>query len=207
MTQATFLHTAHPGNKSVSGFCSNVPYCGVIHSLHHSLNNLPTGEKNFSFIDIQNLYQGIKERGWKINWHLFRQYLHKKYNVVKAVVFIGFVKGNEWLYAHLRNAGFELSFKETRILKNGQLDNGNCDCELVSYALDAKSEYTKAVIVADDSDYLSTIQRLSRQNKLKLVISSHLLSNTSQQIKRNVSSDMLISIHSLRNQISIINKK
>ena len=84
-------------------------------------------ETNYCFLDAQNLYQGIKERGWKINWYSFRQYLHKKYNVVKAVVFIGFVKGNEWLYTILHDAGFELEFKETRILRNGQLDNGNCD--------------------------------------------------------------------------------
>lgn len=203
MTQSSFFGSSLKGNTPISPFCNTVPYSGVILSLNNSSDCVQFPEKNFAFLDIQNLYQGIKERGWRIHWPSFRQYLHRKYNVVKAIVFIGFIKGNEWLYALLQNAGFELEFRATRILNNGHLDNGNCDCDLVSYVMDTKNEYTKAILIGDDSDYASAIQRLNRQNKLKLIISSHLLENTSQQIKRLVPPDMIISIHKLRNQISL----
>ena len=36
---------------------------------------------NFAFLDMQNLYKGIQERGWKIDWKPFRQYLQDKFNV------------------------------------------------------------------------------------------------------------------------------
>lgn len=159
-------------------------------------------EQNWVFIDLQNLYKGVQERGWKINWYSFRSHLTIKYSAVKAVVFTGFVSGNEWLYRKLTLAGFQVETRPTRILADGTIDGGNCDADLSSFVMDYKTDYTKAIIVADDADYYRTIQSLQRQNKLRLIISSHLLANTSSLIKQAVSRDMLVSIHGLRNQIS-----
>jgi hypothetical protein len=161
-----------------------------------------TQEKNWAFIDIQNLYKGIKERGWTINWKAFRDNLYEKHNVVKAVVFMGFVKRYKWLYKQLEQAGFVLEFREVIELANGKIDGGNVDADLASYVMDYKAEYSKAIIIADDGDYCRTIKSLIRQNKLKLIISSHLLANTSFLIKQAVLPSKLISIHSLRNQIA-----
>jgi len=159
-------------------------------------------EENWVFIDLQNLYKGVQERGWKINWPSFRSHLTHKYSAVKAVIFTGFVSGNEWLYRKLTMAGFQVETRPTRILPDGTIDGGNCDADLASYVMDYKADYSKAIIVADDADYYRTIQSLQRQNKLRLIISSHLLANTSSLIKQAVSRDMLVSIHGLRNQIS-----
>ncbi len=159
-------------------------------------------EYNWAFIDMQNLYKGVQERGWKINWKSFRQHLQDKYNVIKAVVFMGFIKEYQGLYKHIRQAGFVLEFREVKQLENGQIDGGNVDADLASYVMDYKTEYQKAIIIADDSDYCRTIKSLKRQNKLKLIISSHLLRNTSLLIKQSVEPGMLISIHSMRNQVS-----
>ena len=40
--------------------------------------------KDYAFIDAQNLYLGIKELGWKLNFKRFRVYLKEKYGVEKA---------------------------------------------------------------------------------------------------------------------------
>lgn len=158
-------------------------------------------ERNYAFVDAQNLYMGTKLRGWKIHLPSFRRYLRDKYQVAKAIVFIGYIKGNEWIYDLLQNAGFLLEFRQTRVLSNGKFDNGNCDCDLVAYALDAKNEYDKAVIIANDSDYISTIQRLSRQQKLKMVISPQAIETTSYQIKKSVVPELLTSIQDIRSII------
>jgi len=55
----------------------------------------------YAFIDAQNLNLGVKSQGWKLDWEKFRQYLHNKYGVIKAYLFIGQVAGNESLYTFL----------------------------------------------------------------------------------------------------------
>ncbi len=115
---------------------------------------------------------------------------------------MGYIKEYKALYNHLEQAGFSLEFRQVRRLSNGTIDGGNIDADLASYVMDYKFEYTKAVIIADDSDYCRTIKSLNRQNKLKLIISSHLIKNTSGLIKQVITRDQILSIHSLRNQIA-----
>lgn len=156
---------------------------------------------NWACLDLQNLYKGIKNRGWKINWHAFREYLYEVHNVTHAVMFLGFVKGNAWLYKSLRKAGFHLEFRETTRLRDGRIDGGNVDADLTSYVMDHKADYAQAVIVADDGDYQRTLLSLHQQGKLKNVISSHLLARTSHLLRKVLPAEKFISIHSLRNII------
>lgn len=157
---------------------------------------------NWAFIDLQNLHKGIKAMGWRIDWRKFRELLYEYYNVTKAVAFLGYVSKYVWLYKMLERAGFHLEFKETNRLKNGVIDGGNVDADLTSYLMDHKSEYSKAIIVADDTDYANTILSLIGQNKLEVIISSHLLSHTSRLVKKITPQDSLISVHGFRNMIS-----
>jgi hypothetical protein len=160
------------------------------------------GSQNiWAFLDMQNLYKGVQERGWNIRWESFRKYLRERYSVIKAIAFLGYIKEHQAIYNHLRKAGFILEFRQVKRLPNGTIDGGNVDADLASYVMDYKNEYSKAIIVADDADYCRTIRSLNKQNKLKLIISSHLISNTSELIKRVVRDDQILSIHSLRNQI------
>lgn len=156
---------------------------------------------NWSFIDAQNAYKGIKEGGWKMNWQAFREYLYEFHNVTHAVLFLGFVKENVWLYKSLRKAGFHLEFRETTRFKDGRIDGGNVDADLTSYVMDHKADYAQAVIVADDGDYQRTLLSLHQQGKLKNVISSHLLAKTSHLLRKVLPAEKFISIHSLRNEI------
>lgn len=202
MTNATDLGVHTTASQHGCQPCFPQAYLTAFSAFHKATVEVASQEKNWAFLDIQNLYQGIKERRWQINWPLFRKHLYEKYHVVKAVVFIGFVRKYQWLYKQLRQAGFVLEFREVIELENGIIDGGNVDCDLASYAMDYKTEYNQAIIIADDGDYCRTIKSLNKQNKLKLIISSHLLANTSFLIKQAVHPNMLISIHGLRNQIA-----
>lgn len=161
-----------------------------------------TDKATWCFIDEQNLFRGVRFMGWKINWFLFRQLLRLQFGVARAVVFMGYIPANAPLYATIRRAGFEIEFREVRVLKDGTLDNANIDTDLVCYALDNKSNYDKALIVADDSDFLSLIKTLDRQGKLKAVISTHSLQYTSRDIKKALTKEKIVSIEALRNQIA-----
>lgn len=158
-------------------------------------------ENNWVFIDTQNLVKGVKEQGWKINWKRFRSYLKENYAATKAVLFMGRIPQNDWLYKKLTNAGFEIEFREVKQLVNGQIDGGNVDADLAGYVMDHKREYSKAILIADDADYCNTIKNLKKQNKLKLIVSSHTIMQTSEQIKRTVGKEMIVSIHAIRNLI------
>lgn len=58
-------------------------------------------ENNFAFIDGQNLYLGVKEFDWEFNYARFRVHLKETYGVDRAMIFLGFVHGNEELYEML----------------------------------------------------------------------------------------------------------
>lgn len=158
-------------------------------------------ENNWAHIDLQNLHKGTLEQGWKINWTYFRHFLLETFNVKRAYIFLGYIPEYKGLYYRLRKARFELEFRNVRRLGDGSIDGGNIDADLASHVMDYKLNYDQAVIVADDADYCRTIQSLNRQNKLKAVISSHHLKNTSEIIKRVVDRNQIISIHSLKELI------
>ncbi len=125
---------------------------------------------NYAFIDAQNVHLGILEFGWKIDWSKFRIWLRDKFNVGKALIFIGYQSGNESLYAFLQHASFVCIFKPMLKYKDGTI-KGNCDAELVlhSSAIEFKN-YEKAVIVSGDGDFSCLIEFLQEKNKLEMLI-------------------------------------
>lgn len=141
------------------------------------------GKNNYAFIDSQNLNLGISTNlfddkniliyyGWKLDYKRFRIYLRDKYDISKAFLFIGYVPGNEKLYAELQQAGYVLIFKPTLIYrKNGKgFIKGNVDAELVMHTLIEMSNYDKAVIVTGDGDFHCLIEYLIKENKLKRLL-------------------------------------
>ncbi len=133
-------------------------------------------KKIFAFVDSNNLYQGVftnipkrKYRGWKLDFKKFRIYLKEKYNVQKAYLFIGYVKGNEQMYVDLQKDGYILIFKPTISFLNDEGEKslkGNVDAELVLHTMIEFSSYDKAIIVAGDGDYKCLIEYLEKENKL-----------------------------------------
>lgn len=130
-------------------------------------------DNNYAFIDSQNLYKGIKDCGWELDFHRFRIYLKDKYRVNKAFLFIGYIAGNEALYTVLQQDGYLLIFKPTlEYKKNGKIyTKGNVDAELVLHAMVEYPNYDKAIIVSGDGDFHCLIEYLIKQDKLgKLLI-------------------------------------
>jgi len=126
-------------------------------------------ERNYAFIDSQNLNLGVKSAGWSLDFGKFRLYLKNKYHVSKAYLFIGQLAGQESLYDRLQDQGYHLIFKPTTTYRaNGKvLVKGNVDAELVLYAA-AKvfDEYDQAIIVTGDGDFHCLVEYLKEEKKL-----------------------------------------
>jgi hypothetical protein len=72
----------------------------------------PQNQKNFAFIDGQNLFLGLREIGLTLDYRRFRIYLRERFQVAEAYYFIGYIPAHEALYTSLQRAGFVLQFKE-----------------------------------------------------------------------------------------------
>jgi len=125
---------------------------------------------NYAFIDSQNLNLSIRSQGWILNFSRFRQYLHDKYSVAKAFLFIGYVYENQDLYTSLQKDGYILVFKPTLKLPSGKV-KGNVDAELVLHAMIEYKNYDNALIVTGDGDLHCLVDYLIKNGKLlKLMI-------------------------------------
>ena len=122
-------------------------------------------KNNYAFIDSQNLYLGIIDLGWTLDFSKFRIYLRDKYSVTKAFLFIGYIAGNSELYAKLQESGFICIFKPTLKYKDGTT-KGNCDAELVLQSMIEFSNYDKAIIVSGDGDFNCLVKYLIDNDKL-----------------------------------------
>lgn len=129
-------------------------------------------KNNYAFIDSQNLNLAIRNLGWKLDYKRFFIFLKDKYNIQKAFLFIGFVKGNEPLYDNLKECGYHLVFKPT--LEYNSMSKvhtkGNVDAELVLHAMIEYKKYEKALIVSGDGDFHCLIDYLLKNNKLERVL-------------------------------------
>lgn len=116
--------------------------------------NLIVVNKTYAFIDSQNLYMGIKSLGWKIDYKKFFRYLTEKYNVNKAIIYIGYLQENESLYKNLKSCGFEIVFKNTKQYgKSRNQVKGNIDVDLTVDAIRQTSHYDTAVFISADGDF------------------------------------------------------
>jgi uncharacterized LabA/DUF88 family protein len=125
---------------------------------------------NHAFIDSQNLNLGITRLGWKLDFRRFRVYLHEKYGVAKAYLFIGFLAENQNLYRALQEYGYVLVFKPVLKTRDGKV-KGNCDAELVLQAMIDYAQYDQAVVVTSDGDFHCLVEYLYHKAKLKAVLS------------------------------------
>lgn len=129
-------------------------------------------QNNYAFIDSQNVNLAIRDQGWILNFKRFRKYLKDKYRIRKVFLFIGYVAGNELLYANLQSAGYIVIFKPTlEFVKNRERrTKGNVDAELVLHAMIEYPNYDKAVLVSGDGDFHCLVEYLKSQNKLLKII-------------------------------------
>jgi len=127
-------------------------------------------EKNYAFIDSQNLNLAIRDQGWILDFKRFGVYLKEKYKIRKAFLFIGYLPENQQLYNNLQAYGYILVFKPTLIRRTGEI-KGNVDAELVLHTMIEYKKYSKALIVTGDGDFYCLVDYLNKKQKLlKLLV-------------------------------------
>lgn len=124
---------------------------------------------NYAFIDGQNIYAAMRDIGWKLDFTKFRVYLKDNYNVSKAFYFVGYVEKNKDIYEQLKKRGYIMIYKPTMPTTDDSI-KGNCDADLVLYAMITFKQYNQAIIVASDGDYYSLARHLREKNKLKRIL-------------------------------------
>jgi len=159
---------------------------------------------NYAFIDAQNLYLGVREFGWKLNYKRFRVYLKEKYGVGTAYMFMGFLPANQELYKFLQTVGFILIFKP--ILQDDQHPiKGNCDAELVLQAMIDLKNYEKALIVTGDGDFYCLVKHLDTNGKLLKVLAPS--SKSCSSLLRKVAGKKISFVSDLKEKLEYKKKR
>jgi len=142
-------------------------------------------KNNFTYIDGNNLYQGVKSANWKIGFYRFRKWLSDKYGIKRAYYFIGLIPKERDLYASLQKAGFTLIFKEVVYNGDGK-PKGNCDADLVlQSAIDFfENNCEGQILVTSDGDYSCLAKFLKNGNKLTAILSPYQKDKCSILLKR-----------------------
>ncbi|KKU94053.1 MAG: hypothetical protein UY26_C0003G0203 [Candidatus Jorgensenbacteria bacterium GW2011_GWA1_48_13] len=141
---------------------------------------------NLAYIDGANLYKGVEELGWKLDYKRFRTWLYEKYKVKKAFIFIGMIPKYKNIYTDLQECGFTLVFKEVVYDDKTGKPKGNCDADLVLRAArdTYESDFGKTIIVASDGDYASLVEFLKEKGKLGTILSPNKPEKCSILLKR-----------------------
>jgi len=152
-------------------------------------------QRNFAFIDSQNLNLGIKSLGWRLDYQKFWVYLKEKYSVVVAYLFIGYIAENQDLYNFLQKAGYVLVFKPVLLYKDGKV-KGNVDAELVLQAMIDYGSYDQAVVVTSDGDFYCLVKYLYERTKLGVVMSAY--QATCSVLLKRAAKEKIIFMNNLR---------
>jgi len=154
-------------------------------------------ERNYCFIDGQNMHKGTVRQGWRVDYGKLMIYLRNKYRVEKAYIFLGYLKDNEFFYRKIEESGFIIIFKEvsyfnkreatwppigghgvramlkyrTRYGEYGAV-KGNCDSDMVLRICLEFWNFDKAVIISGDGDFYSMCQVLSSLDKFRIMLAS-----------------------------------
>jgi len=130
------------------------------------------GKKSTAYIDASNLKFGVQQSNWELDYKAFRSWLRDKFDVSRAVLFMGLISDNSELYNYLQNIGYEISFKPTITSKEGRT-KGNIDGELIlCIAKDFyENKLESAVLVSGDGDYHCIVEFL-KEKKIPVSIVS-----------------------------------
>jgi len=104
----------------------------------------------------------------------FLSYAKRKFEVDTAKIFFWYVAKYETLYQQLRTLGYEVIFKETMVLPNGEI-KGNVDIDIAIHSiLDVVEKWlTKAYLVSGDWDYNTLVNFRRERGVLWRVLVPH----------------------------------
>jgi len=134
--------------------------------------------KNYAFIDGQNLYMATTKRGidpWVVDLKRFRIYLSEKYNVVNAFYHLGYVQDTsnaQEIYEKIQSAGFLLVFRQHSEAMIGN-KKGNVDSDIIfsiMKRLYKKEDFEKIVLVSGDGDYKNLVDFLIEEKRFEKIL-------------------------------------
>ncbi|MCX6822392.1 MAG: NYN domain-containing protein [candidate division SR1 bacterium] len=130
-------------------------------------------EKNFAFIDGQNLHLGLKADGRELDLKRFKVFLADKFHTEEVYYFLGFISEKEQeLYSSLQKAGFIVLFREHSPALKGK-KKGNVDVDIVFEIMKKiieKEEFDKVVLVSGDGDYIKLVKYLIEKGRFKKIL-------------------------------------
>lgn len=133
---------------------------------------MSVNESNYAFIDGQNLYETLGRQGKNIKYHRLRELLARRYNVTKAIIYLGEVEPT--ILSSAYRSGMEVVRKQAvrYIDKAGKAhQKNNIDIDLAVGVLGKYTgQYDRAVVVSGDGDFAPLYWFLIRQDKLKRII-------------------------------------
>lgn len=123
------------------------------------------------YIDGANLYNGVKDQGWLLDYRRFHTWLTDKFAPEKVYLFIGLDPMQSKLYQRLQEFGYILVFKPTVTGVDGKM-KGNCDVDMVLQSTrDTYETDTEAVFVSSDGDFYSVVEFLMSKGRLSRIVS------------------------------------
>lgn len=138
-----------------------------------------------AYIDAANLHHATIGAGWKLDYQRLLIWLHDRYHIEEAYMFMGFIPKFTPLYEHLRYCGFSIIFRDVIRDKEGN-PKGNCDGDLIVKVMRDVYEYRcdECIIVSSDGDFASLIEFLMEKKKLQMLLSPAVESKCSILLKR-----------------------
>ncbi len=158
--------------------------------------------KTYAFIDASNIIYGAKDEGWLIDQKKLIKYLRSKFNISKAFFYFGKDSKNEKQTKFLKILGqFGYTLRVKEIKRYYKKTKANCDVDLTMDMLILKNEYSGAVVLSGDGDFLPLFKYLeSRKKKIIIIAFSR---KTSRDIKRFAKTNFI----ALENQRYLIERK
>lgn len=125
-----------------------------------------------AYIDGANLYNGVRDQGWLLDYKRFRVWLSDKLGVTNAKLSIGLDTRQSRLYQRLQEFGYVLICKPPVTDVDGKI-KGNCDADMVLHIVkDAyESPADKTVVITSDGDFYSAVELLQKKDRLVRVVS------------------------------------
>lgn len=126
------------------------------------------------YIDAQNIHKSTQDVWRIIDWWTFLSYSKQKFDLDKIKIFFGYVAKYETFYKQLQLLWYEVIFKETMILPNGEI-KGNVDIDIAIHSiLDLVEGWLiKAYLVTWDWDYNTLVDLFRKRDVLWRVLIPH----------------------------------
>ena len=144
------------------------------------------------YIDAQNIHKSTQDMWRTIDWDLFLSYSKKKFDIDSIKIFFGYVARYETLYKHLRELWYDVIFKETMILPNGDI-KGNVDIDIAIHSVLDLVEWglQKFYLATGDWDYNTLVDLLRKRGVLWRVLIPH-REKASKLLKRSAWPDVQV---------------